>query len=129
MGGHSVGRYFEELGVVKVVGTRTRHLLREKFAYFCGEGLGVKGCADFCVVVEINEDVALRFLRAFFFDDAFGVFRFASACPVLDARCPLIQGWLVVAAGIQTFRAMQTAVHEIGRDVHQTRPLHCVGAN
>ena len=46
-----------------------------------------------------------------------------------DASCPLIQGWLVVAAGVQNFGAVQAAVHEIGSEVHQARPLDGIGAN
>src|SRR5262249_20229205 len=81
------------------------------------------------VVVEVDVDVAGGALPRGLGDDALGIVRLAAAGPGGDARGPAIERVIVVAAGVQHFRAVQAAVDEVRGQVHQTGPFHRVGAD
>src|SRR6202044_4035535 len=102
---------------------------REYFVHTFGEAFCIERRTDFHIIIEINENVAGRKLRATFLSHALGILRFCSPSPSANAAGPLFERLIVVTAGIKNFRAVKTEIHEIQSNVHQPGPLHCIGTN
>ena len=94
-----------------------------------GETPGIERRADFCIVIEEDEDIPTGQARSGSVDDTSRIGRLAARRPCRHPVSPEVERRLVVAAGIQHFRAVETAVDEIGGDVHQPRPSDRVGAD
>src|SRR5262249_13009869 len=85
------------------------------------ESLGVDRRPHLGIIVEIDKHVARRSFRNPL-ADPLGIARLPAARPGGNPLCPAVERGIVIAADIELFRAMQAAVDEIRRDIHQSRP-------
>ena len=77
------------------------------------------------VVIEVDKYVSRLEFRAGPLDYAPRIRRLLTFCPHSDPLRPKIEQLCIVATRVEHFRAVQAAVDEIGRDIHQasaTRP-------
>ncbi len=88
-----------------------------------GESDGVEGCADFDVVVEVEEDVAGF---AFFWGLGGGVLcggNFGAAGPGVYSGGPLVECGGRIAAGVEGFVTVEAGVDEVGGEVFEEGPF------
>src|ERR1700733_4757947 len=85
---------------------------------------GVERCANLDVIVEIDIHIATLSFCRIALTCLSAVLDFLSAGPGDDPASPNIQGFRFVAAGVQLFTTMKTAVDERGSHIHQQWPLH-----
>jgi hypothetical protein len=91
--------------------------------------LCVFGGVDLGVVVEVDVDVSEGALACGFGAGVIAADDLSSARPGCDACSPLIERLIAISAGVEDFGAVETAVEEIGRDVHEERPLYGIGTD
>jgi hypothetical protein len=83
--------------------------------------------ADFGVVVEIDIDVARLMGRPLLGGDQAGVIGFEAARPQSDARRPVVERLVRIAARIELLGAVQALIDEVGGEVLGIGPRHRIG--
>src|SRR3974390_2821217 len=90
-----------------------------------GQVMRVLRCPNLRVIVEVHEYVSPA--ASCLTPCPLAVSRLVAVRPSDGPAGPCVQGWGVVAAGIEFLGTMQAAVNEVGGHIHQTRPCHGIG--
>lgn len=85
---------------------------------------GIEQRMQFCIVVKIDEHIALAPIGNGLVDESLAIRHDFAPCPTGDLARPDAKRGFVITAGVQSLGPMEAAIREITRQVGQQRPVH-----
>ena len=89
--------------------------------------LGIEWRSHLCVIIEVDENIAMLSFRSGFGTGLSPIFHLFSARPCDDPMSPLPNRLRGISARIKLFAAVKTAINKVRGHIHQQRPFHGVG--